>query len=60
MPPLAPPVASAPAAAVRALTAAHTAVLESWVRRHPEMWLWLHRRWKTAPPDDAEAEEGDG
>ena len=36
--------------AVRALTAAHTAVLEEWVRRQPEMWFWLHRRWKTAPP----------
>ena len=31
------------------LTAAHTARLEQWVRRHPEMWFWLHRRWKTTP-----------
>jgi len=37
-------------AAVRELTARHTACLESWVRRHPAMWFWLHRRWKTAPP----------
>ncbi len=35
---------------VRTLTAQHAAVLESWVRRHPEMWFWLHRRWKTSPP----------
>jgi KDO2-lipid IV(A) lauroyltransferase len=36
--------------AVERLTALHAAELERWVRRHPHMWLWLHRRWKTAPP----------
>lgn len=36
--------------AVLELTARHTAVLEARVRRRPEMWFWLHRRWKTAPP----------
>lgn len=40
--------------AVRALTAAHAAVLEEWVRRHPAMWFWLHRRWKTPPPSPGE------
>ena len=36
--------------AVRALTARHTALLESEVRERPESWFWLHKRWKTPPP----------
>jgi len=31
-------------------TAKFTAVIESYVRRYPEQWLWVHRRWKTRPP----------
>lgn len=23
-----------------------TTVIESWVREHPEQWLWLHKRWR--------------
>ena len=42
----------APDAALR-LTAAHVAVLEARVRARPELWFWLHRRWKTAPPVEA-------
>ena len=27
-----------------------TTAIETWVRRFPEQWLWVHRRWKTRPP----------
>ena len=30
-------------------TANFTAVIEEYVRRYPEQWLWVHRRWKTRP-----------
>jgi KDO2-lipid IV(A) lauroyltransferase len=30
-------------------TARFTAAIEGAVRRHPEQWLWMHRRWKTRP-----------
>ncbi len=26
-----------------------TNVLEMYVRRYPELWLWMHRRWREAP-----------
>jgi Kdo2-lipid IVA lauroyltransferase/acyltransferase len=26
-----------------------TAIVEGWVREHPEQWLWLHRRWRAEP-----------
>jgi Kdo2-lipid IVA lauroyltransferase/acyltransferase len=34
-------------------TVRFTAVIESWVRRYPEQWLWVHRRWKTRPEGEA-------
>ena len=35
--------------AVRAMTERFTAALERLVRRHPEQYFWLHRRWKHQP-----------
>jgi KDO2-lipid IV(A) lauroyltransferase len=34
---------------VRLLTQAYTSALERIVRRHPDHWFWMHRRWKTSP-----------
>jgi KDO2-lipid IV(A) lauroyltransferase len=34
-----------------AATAAFTRVIEETVRKWPEQWFWVHRRWKTRPPD---------
>ena len=36
---------------VDAIVARYTKVLESWVRRAPEQYLWHHRRWRRQPPD---------
>jgi KDO2-lipid IV(A) lauroyltransferase len=38
---------------VRELTQRCTDVLEMYVRRHPHLWLWMHRRWR----DEAGAPE---
>jgi KDO2-lipid IV(A) lauroyltransferase len=32
--------------AIREFTQRCTDVLEMYVRRHPELWLWMHRRWR--------------
>jgi Kdo2-lipid IVA lauroyltransferase/acyltransferase len=35
--------------AARAITERYTRALERLVRRHPEQYFWLHRRWKHQP-----------
>ena len=38
---------------IRELTQRCTDVLEMYVRRHPHLWLWMHRRWRDEAPDAA-------
>jgi Kdo2-lipid IVA lauroyltransferase/acyltransferase len=45
------------------ITADCTAILEQWIRRYPEQWLWTHRRWKvpgktSGGPSGAHAPDG--
>jgi len=52
--PIEPPQADS-ADAVHEFTQRCTDVLEMYVRRHPELWLWMHRRWR----DEGEASESE-
>ncbi len=48
-----PPVPVPPdvhrAQAIATLTQAWSRVVESYIRRYPDHWVWMHRRWKTRP-----------
>jgi len=36
---------------IRANTQRHTEVLESIIRRYPDQWFWIHRRWERKQKD---------
>jgi KDO2-lipid IV(A) lauroyltransferase len=38
---------------IHAATGQCARVTESWIRRYPDQWLWIHRRWKTRPAGEA-------
>jgi KDO2-lipid IV(A) lauroyltransferase len=46
------PPAPDDADAIRHFTQRCTDVLEMYVRRYPELWLWMHRRWRDVPAAD--------
>ena len=59
--PVEPPRAGTPDA-IREFTQRCTDVLEMYVRRHPELWMWMHRRWREdrgTGIGDQELESGD-
>ena len=37
---------------IMANTQLFTKIIEDYVRKYPEQWLWVHRRWKTRPPGE--------
>jgi KDO2-lipid IV(A) lauroyltransferase len=43
--------------AITRMTEMHTAELEKAVREMPAMYYWVHRRWKTRPPEPADGTE---
>jgi KDO2-lipid IV(A) lauroyltransferase len=50
--PVEPPVQGTPQP-ITEFTQRCTDVLEMYVRRHPELWLWMHRRWRDDDGADA-------
>ena len=36
------------------ITQACADILANWIRKRPEQWFWLHRRWKTRPMAESE------
>jgi len=49
-PPLDPPVDKS-LEAIREATQRYTKMLESVIRETPDHWIWIHRRWRTTPPE---------
>jgi KDO2-lipid IV(A) lauroyltransferase len=47
--PVEPPRSDSPDA-IREFTQRCTDVLEMYVRRQPDLWLWMHRRWREVEP----------
>jgi KDO2-lipid IV(A) lauroyltransferase len=37
---------------IRENTQRFTRAIENYVRRYPDQWLWVHKRWKTRPPGE--------
>lgn len=54
-PPVSPvPAGTPPEDAACVLTQAYTRVFEDFIRRHPDQYFWMHRRWKTRPDGSRE------
>lgn len=47
--PLIEPPADRSEKAILEATQRYTRVIEEVVRKHPDQWIWMHRRWRTVP-----------
>ena len=54
LPMIEPSDSGAPDRDLVATTQACSDVVADMVRRHPEQWIWFHKRWRTRPEGDAE------
>jgi len=52
-PPIPHPRTADRAQALHLMTQQWSDVLASYIRRYPEQWVWMHRRWKTQPSASA-------
>ena len=54
-PPIAPPETGDAERDVAEMTQRVTSFVVARVRERPEQWFWVHRRWKTRPPEERKA-----
>lgn len=50
--PVDPPADGSPEA-IHDFTQRCTDVIETYIRRYPDLWMWMHRRWRVLPEDGA-------
>lgn len=46
-----PELEYSPGDGVKQITQHQNDIIEKMIRRHPDHWLWMHRRWKTEYPE---------
>ncbi|HNR67175.1 MAG TPA: lysophospholipid acyltransferase family protein [bacterium] len=42
--------------ALQVLTQRHASALAEYIQNYPDHWLWMHKRWKTAPPSNEDSQ----
>ena len=50
------PPADREAASLRQATQHYTRIIEDMIRKYPDQWIWIHRRWRTRPKQETAAD----